>query len=40
MTKGERLLEEFRRQRRADGPRLTEEDKAILLGGGPDDLDD
>lgn len=31
MTKGERLLEEFRRQRRSGDPRLTEEDKAILL---------
>jgi hypothetical protein len=31
MTEGERLLEEFRRQRRSGDPRLTEEDKAILL---------
>jgi hypothetical protein len=31
MTEGERLLEEFRRQRRGGDPRLTEEDKAILL---------
>lgn len=31
MTKGEELLAEFRRQRRAGDPRLTEEDKAILI---------
>jgi hypothetical protein len=31
MTEGERLLEEFRRQRRSGDPRLTAEDKAILL---------
>jgi hypothetical protein len=31
MTEGERLLEEFRRQRRSGDPRLTEEDKAILV---------
>jgi hypothetical protein len=31
MTEGERLLEEFRRQRRSGDPRLTEQDKAILL---------
>lgn len=30
VTKGEKLLEEFRRQRRAGDPRLTEADKAIL----------
>ena len=30
-SKGEELLAEFRRQRRAGDPRLTEEDKAILL---------
>jgi hypothetical protein len=31
MTKGEELLEEFRRQRRAGDPRLSEEDRAILI---------
>ena len=31
MTRGEQLLEEFRRQRRAGDPRLTESDRAILL---------
>lgn len=30
VTKGEQLLEEFRRERRGGDPRLTEEDKAIL----------
>jgi hypothetical protein len=31
VTKGEELLAEFRRQRRAGDPRLSEEGKAILL---------
>jgi hypothetical protein len=30
VTKGEQLLEEFRRQRRAGDPRLTDSDKEIL----------
>jgi len=30
VTKGEQLLEEMRRERRAGDPRLTEDDKAIL----------
>lgn len=30
VTKGEQLLEEFRRQRRGGDPRLTESDKEIL----------
>jgi len=31
MTKGEQLLDEFRRQRRAGDPSLSEEDRAILI---------
>ncbi len=40
VTKGEKLLEEFRRQRRAGDPRLTEADKAILLRITTGDLAD
>jgi len=39
-SKGEELLAEFRRQRRAGDPRLTESDADPLLGGGPDGQDD
>jgi len=40
VTKGEELLAEFRRQRRAGDPRLSEEGKAILLRITMGDLGD
>jgi hypothetical protein len=40
VTTGEELLEEFRRQRRAGDPRLTESDKKILRRVTTGDLAD
>jgi len=40
MTRGEQLLEEFRRQRRAGDPRITPEGREILLRLTTGDLAD
>jgi hypothetical protein len=40
VTTGQELLEEFRRQRRAGDPRLTERDKEILRSVTTGDLAD